>query len=172
MTHRMFVLILALLAAQSVSVQAATPKIDGAFGIKLGDTPSHEYRPGKVQTNVGILYFIEPPIKNEHFNEYAVLTTKSTNKIYSIYAEKEQKTAKCQEELLKVKQSLEKLYGNLSVQDGIHAIKQDKREISLTCKISTINKDDASLQIKYVDHQIYEDSLDKTDPNRRDASGL
>jgi len=170
MKFRILSIILILTSYQGA--QAATPAIEGAFGIKLGETLKADYKKGEVYTKVGTLFFIDPPVKNEHFNEYAVLITKTTNKIHSIYAEKEQKTINCEAELLKVKTSLEKLYGVLAENDKIYTVKQMDREINLTCKVSRINADNASLQIKYVDHKIDEEGRVKSNPDRRDTKGL
>lgn len=166
------ILLLVLMLLFTQMIQAAAPVIEGAFGIKLGDVPNIEYQKGEVYTKVGRLYFIDPPVKNAHFNEYAVLVTNMTNKIYSIYAEKEQTAVDCRAELLKVKTSLEKLYGTLSEENSIYSVKQNTREINLTCKVNLKNPDNSSLQIKYIDHQIYEDSISKPDPSHRDPSGL
>jgi len=154
------------------TVQAEGPPIIGAFGIKLGDSPKSDYRTQEVPTKLGKLYFVKPPIKNEHFNEYAVLVTFSTNKIFRIYAEKEQSSASCKVEVLKVKESLEKIYGTLSVTDNVFTFKQQNKEINLTCKVSKINNNESSLQIKYVDHQVYNDSHKKLKPIENDSSGL
>lgn len=166
------ILLIILILFTSLGIHAATPAIEGAFGIKLGDPLKPEYKKGEVYTKVGTLFFIDPPVKNEHFNEYAVLITKTTNKIHSIYAEKEQKTIHCKAELLNVKASLEKLYGVVTEKDNIYTVKEKDREINLTCKVSTINADNASLQIKYIDHKIDEDGRIKSDPDSRDTKGL
>ena len=163
-------LLMMLFFAQTI--QAATPVIEGAFGIKLGDIPRIEYQKGEVYTKVGRLYFIDPPVKNDHFNEYAIHVTNMTNKIYSIYAEKEQSAIDCREELLKVKTSLEKLYGTMTEQNKIYSVKQNEREINLTCKINVKNAESAALHIKYIDHRLYKDSISEPDPNHRDSSGL
>ena len=152
--------------------QAEITPIKGAFGINLGETPRDDYRSGEVPTKIGKLFFIKPPIKNENFNEYAVMVTIRTNKIFRIYAEKEQTTASCNEKIIKVKKSLEKIYGTLTEANKVYAVKQKNKEIYLTCKVSKINNKEASLQIKYVDRKVYEDSLEKTDKNYNDASGL
>jgi hypothetical protein len=170
MKSRILSSILILLSSQGI--QAATPTIEGAFGIKLGDTLNADFKKGEVYTKLGTLFFIDPPVKNEHFNEYAVLITKTTNKIHSIYAEKEQKTVNCKAELLKVKMSLEKLYGVVTEKDKIYSVKQMDREINLTCKVSKINADNASLQIKYVDHKIDEEGRVKSKQDGRDQKGL
>ncbi len=161
-----------LIMFSAQNVQAEVVPIDGAFGIKLGDTPKEKYRADELPTEIGKLFFVKPPIKNEHFNEYAVLVTHRTNKIFRIYAEKEQSLATCKEELLKVKRSLENIYGTLTMKAQVFTLKQKNREINLTCKISKINNAEASLQIKYVDHQIFKDSHKKANPDRNDASGL
>ena len=162
-----------LILLSSLGIHAATPPaIEGAFGIKLGDPLKMDYKKGEVYTKLGTLFFIEPPVKNEHFNEYAVLITKTTNKIHSIYAEKEQKTNNCEAELLKVKTSLEKLYGAVTEKDKVYTVKQTDREINLTCKVSKINADNASLQIKYVDHKTDEEGRINPQPDNRDAKGL
>ena len=153
-------------------VSADAPPIEGAFGIKFGDKPGHAYRAEKIPTKEGALYFVDPPVKNENFNEYAVLVTNTTNKIHRIYAEKQQSTRDCKAEILKVKQALEKIYGPMKEFNHTYVIKQKDQEINLTCKISQQNQNTASLQIKYIDNQIFQESLQKPDPNRRDASGL
>jgi hypothetical protein len=170
MKLRFLLILLIFLSYQGI--QAATPVIEGAFGLKLGDTPRSEYQKGDVYTKVGTLYFIDPPIKNMHFNEYAILVTKTTNKIHSIYAEKEQKTVSCEEEILKVKESLLKHYSTISEKDHIYFVKIGDREINLTCKVNKKNANNASLQIKYIDHKIYEEGRVKSSPEKRDASGL
>jgi len=154
------------------SIQASTAQIEGAFGIRFGDAPDVDYQQGQVYTKLGTLYFVDPPTKNEHFDEYAVLVTKTTNQIYSIYAEKEQHVKECATELTKVKVSLEKRYGPATEKEKIYTIKQQQREITLTCKLSQKDNTKASLQLKYTDHQIYQDSLEKDDSGQRDASGL
>jgi len=170
MKERMLLLVLILLSGHGVL--AVTPQIEGAFGIKFGDTPRAEYRAGKVQTKSGTLYFVDPPIKNQHFDEYAVLVTRRTNKIFRIYAEKEQTTDSCNTELPKVKKTLQNLYGPGIEKESDFIIIQNQKEIHLACKVNQRNKSNASLQIKYIDNQIYQDSLEKSDANRRDASGL
>ena len=159
-----------LFLTQGVSAEA--PTIEGAFGIKFGDKPSPEYRADNIPTKEGTLYFVDPPVKNDNFNEYAVLVTNTTNKIYRIYAEKEQSTRDCKTEIIKVKQTLEKIYGSMAESTHAYVIKQKEKEIVLTCKISKLNKDKASLQIKYIDNKIFQESLQKPDANRRDPSGL
>lgn len=169
MKNRMLLLVLILLGQVAL---AETQQIEGAFGIKLGDSPGAKYSAGKVQTKIGKLYFVDPPIKNEHFDEYAVLVTRRTNKIFRIYAEKEQTTDSCNAELPKVKKSLQRLYGPGIEKENEFIIVKNQREIHLSCKVNQQNKNNASLQIKYIDKQIYQDSLEKPDANRRDASGL
>ena len=153
-------------------VSADAPPIEGAFGIKFGDKPGHAYRAEKIPTKEGALYFVDPPVKNENFNEYAVLVTNTTNKIHRIYAEKQQSTRDCKAEILKVKQALEKIYGSMTEHHHVYVIKHKDQEINLTCKISNLSRNTASLQIKYIDHQIFKESLQKPDPDRGDASGL
>jgi len=125
MIKHSYLILLIIFVAQSV--QAEITPIDGAFGIKLGDSPKEKYRAEELPTEIGKLFFVEPPIKNEHFNEYAVLVTHRTNKIFRIYAEKEQSSASCKEELLKVKRSLENIYGTLSVTNKVFTVKQKKQ---------------------------------------------
>jgi len=152
--------------------QAEGPQITGAFGIKLGVSPKSNFRTQEMPTRTGKLFFVEPPVKNKHFNEYAVLVTLRTNKIFRIYAEKEQSSSSCKKEILKVKESLEKKYGTLVESNNIFTVKQKNKEINLTCKISEINDKEASLQIKYVDHQVYADAKQKPQATGNDASGL
>jgi len=170
MKDRMWMLVLILLTGQSAL--AGTQQIVGAFGIKLGESPDAKYRAAKVQTKIGTLYFVDPPIKNEHFDEYAVLVTMGTNKIFSIYAEKEQTKDSCNTELHKVKKSLQTLYGPGIQKEYEFVIIQNKIEIHLSCKVNQRNKNNASLQIKYIDNQILQNSQEKADTNHRDASGL
>ncbi len=165
-----FITMLMILFSQGVHAEVQT--IEGAFGIKLGDEPDKKLESEKVRTKIGMLYFIEPPIKNEHFNEYAILVTTRTNKIFRIYAEKEQTTKTCAEELIKVKETLEKIYGKIVAKDNVYTVKQNEKEINLTCKVSKINKEDASLQIKYIDNQVYKDGIEEVNTDRRDDSGL
>ncbi len=166
------ILLVMLVVSSAQFVQAATPPIEGAFGIKLGDEPDAKYIPEQIPTKLGLLYFIDPPIKNEHFNEYAVLVTIRTNKIFRIYAEKEQTTETCKNELAKVRKSLEKIYGKVTENESIYSVKQNEKEIQLTCKVSKINNKEASLQIKYIDQQVYKDGLESSSSKRNDASGL
>jgi len=170
MRRRVFLILLMLFSAQYI--HAEVPQINGAFGIKLGDEPDKKYIPEQIPTKIGQLYFIDPPIKNDHFNEYAVLVTFRTNKIFRIYAEKEQTTASCKEELTKLRTSLETIYGKVTEKDSIYMVKQKEKEIQLTCKVSEINNKDASLQIKYIDHQVYKDGLEINDSKSNDARGL
>ncbi len=153
---KIYLLFASLVVLSSTSF--AESKIEGGFGVKLGDIFLPESAIGKAALTDGTpLYQYSPNKKFRSFSDYYVLTTPKTNKIYSIWARGEfenTETAKKEQALLM--SLLEKKYGKGEKQgllDSFNDLKRlDQGHRDILVRI--IGFTDVVLEISYNDRPL------------------
>lgn len=100
----------------SFSHYSYSDNLKGAFGVEFGEKVSDEKhgfeRVLKYSLSAGHRYLFDPEDPYGKFEEYSVMVTPESNRVFKIRAEADfQHRSDCESELVAVKHSLEKKYG-------------------------------------------------------------
>ncbi len=159
-------------------------EIIGAFGLQLGDyfDPSSAIGQGEL-TDGTPMYQFEPKKKFRSFDEYYILVTPMTHKIYGIWgigtSENPQKCEKEQAlimDLLQKKYGIQKNEGSFDPATGAKNIDQGNRDITVKCSgFVDMSFVDMSINIRYYDRELMklaEKERIEMIGDKVDASGL
>jgi hypothetical protein len=157
----------------------AQEKIDGAFGIALGQVFNPSIALGEASLTDGTpMYQFSPTKEFRSFSRYFVLITPETNKVYSIWGlGNVENTPTCEKEQKLVMAILSDKYGNeekqglLSDLYDMKMITQGDRTIITKCSGFT----DITMEIRYKDSQLQElaeNERIKLESKKLDSSGL
>jgi hypothetical protein len=176
--QKIFVLFLAT-ACLSVAAEPKIDRIEGAFGLKLGDQFAPEKAVGKAALTDGTpMYQFAPEKPFRSFKRYFVLVTPKTNRIYSIWgigefenqptAEKEQALLL---EILKQKYGEKKKEG---LMDGLLDLRQiDQGDRYVITKVSGFTN--VTLDVRYYDNALTKQAEKERlelEAKKVDSSGL
>jgi hypothetical protein len=168
------VLLLIFLFASFNSI--AENKISSAFGLSLGADFDIKSSTGESSLTDGTpLYLFEASKTFRSFNNYYVLVTPKTQKIYSIWGIGEfENTPSCKKEQALIMAILKSKYGEpnkKSKKREIQIISQDNREIMTKCS----GYSDVTIEIRYTDKAlqlIAEDERIVLESEKLDSSAL
>lgn len=162
----------------SASIQAEE-KIQGAFGIQLGQVFDLSSKIGTAELTDGTpMYMFEPKKKFRSLSQYFVMITPKTNKVHTIWAQGDmENNSLCQKEQALVMAILQKKYGKIakdkpfSVMYDVKEIDQGEKKVFTKCT----GFSDVNLSIRYKDkklEQLAENERILIESERVDASGL
>ncbi len=156
-------LILLLLNVLFIANTHGEQKIMGAFGIQLGDYFDTTSAIGTGELEDGTpMYQFTPEKKFRSFDDYYVLITPKTHKIYGIWgigtAENSQKCEKEQAlimDLLKKKYGVKEKEGFFDPVTGAKNIDQGNRDVTVKCSgFRDMSFVDMSINIRYYDREL------------------
>jgi len=156
-------LILLLLNVLFIANTHGEQKIMGAFGIQLGDYFDTSSAIGTGELEDGTpMYQFSPEKKFRSFDDYYVLITPKTHKIYGIWgigtAENSQKCEKEQAlimDLLKKKYGVKEKEGFFDPVTGAKNIDQGNRDVTVKCSgFRDMSFVDMSINIRYYDREL------------------
>lgn len=177
-------LILLLLNVLFIANTHGEQKIIGAFGIQLGDYFDTTSAIGTGELEDGTpMYQFTPEKKFRSFDDYYVLITPKTHKIYGIWgigtAENSQK---CEKEQALIMDLLKKKYGVKEKESffdpvtGAKNINQGNRDVTVKCSgFGDMSFVDMSINIRYYDRELKklaEEERLEIVGSKVDASGL
>jgi len=168
-----------LLASLAISATAAgTNRIDGAFGVTLGDSFEPSDAPATTTTVDEAMYPFTPKNPHDSFNQYYVLITPVSHRVYCIWAigpEMNVEKAKIHEEV--VFKALTKKYGTGEKQgifDGLNDAKRiDKGDRGIYVNVRGFS--DGQLNLRYTDSVLEKKAKDEeieVEAKKKDNSGL
>ena len=136
------------------NIYAEQTKIEGAFGLKFGEKYNSEtmYKDKTfMPTEIGVLIPVNPPIPiPEFFNDYKIIVTSKTLKIFGITASKKYDNQKiCEEKLSTIESMFSKAYGQYSILDNNHS-----KELTLNDVEIKFNCLKERLRITYVNESM------------------
>lgn len=136
------------------NIYAEQVKIPGAFGLKFGEkyNPDTMYKDGTfMPTEIGILLPVQPKTPMpEFFDDYRIMVTSKTLKIFGITASKKYKDKNiCNEKLKKIETMFAKAYGQYSILDNNHS-----KELTLNDVEIKFNCLKERLRITYVNESM------------------
>lgn len=136
------------------NIYAEQTKIGGAFGLKFGEkyNPDTMYKNKTfMPTEIGVLIPVNPPIPMpEFFNDYKIIVTPKTLKIFGITASKIYDNQKiCKEKLTNIESMFSKAYGQYLILDNNHS-----KELTINKVDIKFNCIKGKLRITYVNEAI------------------
>jgi hypothetical protein len=176
---KLFPLILFAVFAALASAEVKTERIEGAFGVKLGDTFDPVKASGKGALTDGTpMYQFTPEKPFRSFKRYFVMITPKTNRIYSIWGIGDfENTPTAQKEQALILEILKQKYGEKKkegLMDRLSDIKQiDQGDRSVVVKISGMME--VTMDIRYYDEplrKIAEKERLELEAKKVDSSGL
>lgn len=176
---KIFIGWICLCLVSASALAEGTNKIDGAFGISLGDSFVETNAIGKNETTSGEpMYQFEPKNPHEAFTRYYVLTTPKTKKVYCIWAIApaiELEKAKFNQDV--VFKALTNKYGPGEKQ-GLFETMSDLKQIDQGNRYITVNVSgfgSGQLNLRYYDkalRDIAESERIAIESEKKDNSGL
>ena len=166
-----------------LAVTSFAKEITGAFGIKLGDDFSaikkYILKNFESDSSIPIAYYVNPPKKNNLFDEYVVKVTPLTKKIASIIAIKKTTDGNCEVLLKALIEKLDKkydLFGSLKrTPEGLSYSAKSRNDMSLLGKFITVECNKDTLILRYSDTALLfnlEQELGKVKEKEIDDNGL
>ena len=171
--------ILLVATAAVACAQPTTERIEGAFGMKLGDVFDPAKATGKGSLTDGTpMYQFAPQKPFRSFKRYFVMITPKTNRIYSIWGIGDfENTPTAQKEQALIMEILKQKYGDKKKEGLLEAMtdaKQiDQGDRSVMVKVSGMM--DVTLEIRYYDDtlkDVAEKERLEIEAKKVDSSGL
>jgi len=177
--HKIIIAVLLAFASMGFAAEEKIEKIEGAFGIKLGEVFDPANAVGKGALTDGTpMYQFSPAKPFRSFKSYYILITPKTNRVYSIWGIGEfENTPTAQKEQDLVLEILKQKYGDRK-KEGLMDRLSDLKQIvqgdrSVVVKINGVI--DVTMDIRYYDEplrKLAEKERLEIEAKKVDASGL